>query len=363
MGISRPCYINRERVTAVPDIKFTARFTDSVDRAIEAASDSIDGLCHRRFYNIDQTMYWDWPNFQRAYPWRLWFDQAELADVTVNPPVVTVGGDGVDQANIIIPSNQIKWGPWNYAPPYTFLELDRATNAAFGFGPTPQREITITGTFGYWLKLQVAGNLAAAVTDTTSTTIIVTNAATLGVGDVATIDSERMLITGRNMVDTGQAQQGTGCRTASSADTALTVVDGTKYFTGETLLLDNERMNVIDIAGNILTVRRAWDGTVLQAHTGAEIYAGRQLTVTRGDLGTTAATHLNNAVININVIPSGVRDYALALALVQVLDETGGFTDAQGAGANKISGIGLSLADKLDEVETKYARKARKRVV
>ena len=363
MAISRPCYVNRERVTAVPDIKFTARFTDSVDRAIESASDAIDGVCHRRFYNIDETKYWDWPNFQRAYPWRLWFDQSDIADVTVNPPVVHTGGDGIDGTQVLIPANQIKWGPWNYAPPFTFLELDRATNAAFGFGKTPQRDITITATFGYWLKLKSAGSLATALTDTTSTVITVTNAAALGVGDVATIDTERMLVTERNMADTTQNQQGTGCSTASSADTALTVTDGTKFFSGETLLLDNERMNIIDISANILTVRRAWDGTVLQVHSGARIYAGRQLTVTRGDLGTTAATHANNATININVVPAAVRDYALALALVQVLDETGGFTDAQGSGSSRISGIGKSLGDKLDYVVTKYARKARKRSV
>jgi hypothetical protein len=362
MTISRPCYVNRDRVTAVPDIKFTARFTDSVDRAIESASDKIDGLCHRRFYNINQTLYWDWPNFQRAYPWRLWFDQADVADITVNPPVVHTGAGG-NSTPVLIPANQIFWGPWNYSPPYTYLELDRSSNAAFGYSQTPQRDVSIAATFGYWLKLQVAGNLASAITDTVTTVITVTNAAALGVGDVATIDTERMIITNRNMIDTGQAQIGSGCSTAMSNDTGLTVSNGSLFFTGETILLDNERMSIIDIAGNILTVRRAWDGTVLQTHSGAEIYAGRQLTITRGDLGTVAATHLNNSIININVVPSSVRDYALALSLVQVLEETGGFTGTQGGGADLVKNIGMSLPAKMDTVVTNYARKARKRSV
>lgn len=362
MTITRPCYVTRERVAAVPDIKFTARINDSVDRAIETASDAIDGICHRRFYNVDETKYWDWPNFQRAYPWRLWLDQADIADITVNVPIVHTGAGG-HSTPVLIPSTNIFWGPWNYGPPYTFMELDRSSNAAFGYSQTPQRDISIQATFGYWLKLQSAGSLAAAITDTTSTTITVTNSAAVGVGDVATIDSERMLVTGKSMIDTGQAQQGSGCSTASSNDTALTVTDGTKYYVNEILLLGAERMYVTDIAGNILTVRRAWDGTVLQTHTSAEIFAGRQLTVTRGDFGTTAATHSNSATININVVPAAVRDYALALSVIQVLNETGGYTGSQGQGAAKVSGIGTALASKLDVVVTKYARKARKRSV
>lgn len=342
------------------DIKFTARMIDAVDRAIESSSESIDSLCHRRFYNIDATMKWDWPNFQRAYPWRLWFDEREIADVTVNVPVVTTGG-------IVIPANQIKWGPWNYSPPYTFLELDRSTNAAFGYGSTPQQDISIAASFGYWLKYTPGGTLAAAITDTTSTTITVTNSNVPGVGDVIAIDSERMLVTDRNMITTGQTQQGSGCSTANNADDILAVTDGTKYSLSETLLLDNERMFIVDIAGNNLIVNRAWDGTTLSTHTGATIYAGRQLVVTRGDFGTTASTHFNSSVVNVSLAPPQVRDLSLAEATVQTLEETGGYTGSHGAGPGMVKNIGTSLASELgisrDKVQSRFGRKARHRVV
>jgi len=359
MAVTRPCYITRERVMRAPDIKFTARMNDAVDRAIESASEGVDGLCHRRFYNIDTTMRWDWPNFQRAYPWRLWFDEREIADITVNVPVVTSGG-------VAIPASQVFWGPWNYSPPYTFLELDRSTSAAFGHGSTPQRDIAITATYGYWLRLAIAGTLGQTVSDTTSTTIIVVNSSLLGVGDVATIDSERMLVTDRNMVSTAQTQI-SGCSTALNNDEVLTVADGTQFFVNETILLDSERMQIVDISGNNLSVNRAADGTTLSTHTSATIYAGRQLTVTRGDFGTIAATHSVGTSIYTNVPPAMIRDLALAESVVQVLEETGGYTGAHGAGPGKVSGIGSALTTDLgisrDKVLGRFGRKARRRVV
>lgn len=342
------------------DIKFTARMTDAVDRAIESGSESVDSLCHRRFYNIDTTKRWDWPNFQRAYPWRLWFDESEIADVTVNVPVVTTGG-------VVIPAANIFWGPWNYSPPYTYLELNRATSASFGYSSTPQRDISIQASFGYWLKTQAAGTITSTITTSTATTINVTNSNLPGVGDVITIDSERMLVQDRSMVTTGQTQVGTGCSTASAADDLLQVADGTQFYINETLLLDNERMLIVDIAGNNLVVNRAWDGTTLSTHTGATIYAGRQLTVTRGDFGTAATTHNNAAAVLVNVPPPQVRDLVLAEATVQTLEETGGYTGSHGAGPGQVKGIGASLASELgisrDKVQNRFGRKARHRVV
>lgn len=360
MAVSRPCYITRERVARAPDVKFTARMNDSIDRAIESASEGIDGLCHRRFYNVDTTMYWDWPNFQRAYPWRLWFDEREIADVTTNVPVVTTGTH-------VIPSNQIFWGPWNYSPPYTFMELSRATNAAFGYSSTPQRDIAITATYGYWNRTSIAGVLSSDISSTSQNTMNVTNSSLLGVGDVAIIDSERMLVIDRNMLTSGQSQIGSGCSTALNNDDILQVTDGTQFFTGETILLDSERMQIVDIAGNNLIVNRAWDGTTLTTHTAATIYAGRQLVITRGAYGTVATTHLTSAIISINTPPSMIRDLALAEAVVQVLEETGAYTSSQGSGAGRVSGIGSSLTGELgisrDKVQSRFARKARIRVV
>jgi len=360
--ITRPCYASRELVSRAIDVKMTARAFTAVDRAIEANSADLDGFTHRRFYNVDQTNRWDWPNFQRAYPWRVWFDEREIADVTVNPPVVYTGSGG-HSTPVLIAASDIFWGPWNYSPPFTFLELDRSSNAAFGYSATPQRDIAITATFGYALNLGPAGALGAAVSSTTVTTIQVTNSFSPGVGDVVTIDSERMLVTDRAMVTTGQTQQGSGCSTVSMADNALAVTDGTKFSPDEIVLLDTERMLVLDVAGNTLTVERAFDGTVLAVHSGATIYSPRLLTVTRGDFGTVAATHLIAAPVQINIPPSEVRDYVVAASLVQVLAEIGGYADVQGSGSSAMRNVGRNIAQLQQDVIAHHGRKARSRVV
>lgn len=61
MTISRPCYATREQVKQALDIKESARSDLQIDIAIEAASDSVDGLLHRVFYPQVMTRYFDWP--------------------------------------------------------------------------------------------------------------------------------------------------------------------------------------------------------------------------------------------------------------------------------------------------------------
>lgn len=352
-------YTTREDVKSALDMKETARNNVQVDRCIEAASRAIDGeqqiggLLKRRFYPLIATRYWDFPSFQYAYPWRVWFDQWELAAI---PTSVTSGG-------VPIPLSACNFEPANSGPPYTYLELRRDQSYSFGAGSTPQRNIAITGAWGYWTATTPAGALAAAITDTTGTAVQVTDSSLVGVGDAIKADSEFMLVTGRTWVSTGQTQQGSGCSTASAADVTLGVTDGTKYAIGETLLLDSERMLVVDIAGNNATVKRAWDGSVLAVHTGATIYAPRQLTVTRGDLGTTAATHANAAVVVKNRVPGPVKELCLAYACSYLTSESSGWARQWGEGQGSAANLGRSIAQLENDAVTAYGRKARVRVI
>ena len=122
-------------------------------------------------------------------------------------------------------------------------------------------------------------------------------------------------------------------------------------------------MLITSITGNTLTVKRSWNGTALATHSGAEIYASRQLTITRGDLGSTAATHSNAAPLNIQVIPALVKELAIAEAVNHVLQRTSGYARTMaipGAG-NVVPGGGLP--DLRDKCWTAHGRKARRRVV
>src|SRR5258708_18397047 len=104
------------------------------------------------------TRYFDWPNFQYAYPWRVWFDQWELAAI---PTAVTTGGQS-------IPLSAINFEPVNSGPPYTYMELQRNLSYSFGVGPTPQRDIAITGPWGFSLDTEPAGQPPPPVPPTTA---------------------------------------------------------------------------------------------------------------------------------------------------------------------------------------------------
>lgn len=354
MAVYRPCYATRQDVKSAMDIALTADYDAQVDSALEASSEGVDKLCRRRFYNVITTQHWDWPNFQGAYPWRIWFDERELADTTVNVPVVTSGGN-------LIPANEILWGPWNYSPPFTYLELDRSTSASFGQGSTPQRDVAIAGTFGYWTQTRAAGSLAAAVTTTTATTLTVSDSSVAGVGDVLTIDSESLLVQDWALADTGQQQTGGGVSLASDADVTLTVPSGPALHTGELVQLDSEFMLITSIAGNNATVQRAVNGSVLATHSDAEVYAYRLLTVQRAFGGTTAATHTNSTAAVAALVPRMVHELTLGEALNDVAQKTTGYARTIGAGTSVVPGG--SLPDLRQRVLEGYGRQMRQRVI
>jgi hypothetical protein len=357
MGIA---YTTRERVKRALDVAETARSDAQVDDAIDAASRMIDGyapgagLLKRRFYPEVTTRYFDWPGETFARPWRLWLNAHELISVTT----LTAGGTTIVAADYFLRPD--------HGPPYTHVEIDLDSSAAFAAADTHQRAIAITGTFGHSAEEETAGALAEAL-DASETGVDVTAAGSvaLGVGSILKVGDERMIVTDRSMLDTGQNLTTTSL-TAAVNNVTVTVADGTGFAVGEVILLDSERMLVVDIAGNNLTVKRAYDGTVLAAHTHTttDIYAPRTLTVTRGALGTTAAAHDTAAAITRHVVPALVAELCLAQALVNLGLRSTGYSDTAGAGetSRPVAG-GRGLRAIRDDAVTAYGRQARKRAV
>ena len=323
MAIYRPTYCSREDVQLALDISPTQIDYARIDRAVMSASEEIDGICHRRFYTVYETHYWDWPNYQYSYPWRIWLDQAELAAVDgLYVPVVTTGGS-------VIPADQIFWRPWNYGPPYYAVELNRSTSAAFGVSATPQRDVAITGWFGYWVNTLNAGTLAVTMSDTTSTTLVCSDANLVGVGDVLIVDAEWMLVQDRGWYDSTETVS-SGATTASAADNTVTPSAGT-FYAGEVLLLDSEQVLILSVnPSGSYVVKRAFNGTVLATHSAAEIYVQRSLTVTRGDYGSSAAMHSSAADLSVMDVPHAVNALAVAEAVNTVLQETTGYAKVVG---------------------------------
>lgn len=359
MAVTRVCYCTREDVQRALDIKETARSARQIDRAIEAASDAIDGgpgqiggLLKRRFYPEARTMTFDWPSSRYARPWRLWLNQHELVSVGT----LTAGGTAIAAGDYLLRPDD--------GPPYTHVEINLGSSAAFSAGDTHQRAISIAGTYGYGADTAAAGALAEAL-DASETGVDATDSSLVGVGDLIAVESERMLVTGKAMLDTGVDIHAADSLTASASDVSLTMSTTTGApVVDEVILVDSERMLVVDVAGSVLTVKRAWDGSVLAAHSaGASIYAPRTLTVVRGAYGTTAASHSTSTAVARHVTPGLVRDLACGLALVQLLGEQAGWARTAGSGEHQREVTGRGLAKLREDAYAAYGRKARIRGV
>lgn len=348
-------YATREDVMRALDAKPTTRNVAQIGRALESASRDVEDLCHRKFFPVAATRYFDWPSRQGGTPWVLRLDDQELISVSA----LTSGGTALT-------ADEYNLEPVNSGPPYNRVEVNLGGNGSFGGGNTAQRSIAVTGLFGYRNTEAPAGALVE-VLDASETGVDVDGAAAaaLGVGSVIRVDSERMLVTGRSMLDTGQNLGGAGL-TAQANSVTLVVSDGTAFAVDEVLLIESERMLITDIAGNNLTVVRAWDGTVLAAHAaGVDIYASRTLTVTRGSLGTTAAAHGSGTSVQRWAPPGLVRDLTIAEAENRFLQENAGYarTSKASSGSKSVSVETLSLESLRTRTYNACGRKARMRSV
>lgn len=352
--ITRPCYCNREDAQRSIDFKDGVDVNAALDRALQSAAESIEGHLHRVFYPRDTTYKWDWPNYGYAPPWKLYFNQWDLVSATQvqSPPGTT------------IPLGNSIFRPVNRKPgwPFTYMELDRSTVSAFSAGPTPQLAIWITGTWGFSADAdQVAtlsGNVLAG-----DATITISDSSQAGAGDLLICGTERMVVTSKKATATGLTQSGEGCSTAQASDQTLATTGSGTLVAGEVLLLDQEQMLVTDVTSGVVTVKRSWNGTMLDQHSAATVNAYRLLGVLRGQLGTTAAGYSTNAAVSKHRVPSMVRDLAIGETTNRILQEGSGYSRTVGSGDSAMPASGLALADLWDECETVFARKARIRAV
>jgi hypothetical protein len=87
------------------------------------------------------------------------------------------------------------------------------------------------------------------------------------------------------------------------------------------------------------------------------------LTVTRGQLGTTAATHSSSAAVARHVVPGLVQELAVAEALNTLLQKQSGYGRVIGSGDNEREASGRGLRQIREDAYTAFGRKPRKAAV
>lgn len=341
-------YCTREDVKEALDIKLTARMDRVIDRAVEAASRSVDNMTRRVFYPTVTTKYYDYPDRNTSYAYRQWIDQP---DQLISVSSIVSGGN-------TLAANEYFLEPVNSGPPYNRIEINLGLNETFDADDTWQRQTVVTGTWGYELSWAAATTITANI-NSSVTTVPIDDSGAVGVGDLIRVGTEWLSITGKAMVDTGDDVT----LTASQSSVSLTGLTAGNLNVGETILVDSERMLVVDIAGTTATVQRAYDGTVLAAHTTASVYAPRSLTVVRGANGSTAASHTSGDAVERFEYPGQIRQLAIAEALVTVLQGQAGYGRTVGTGDNLKESSGKGLQDLRNNVKLDYGRRSRLAVV
>lgn len=358
--MGRVFYCTRESVQDAFDIREAAHRSTQIDEAIASASDDIDGWLNRHKHGLaprNATRLFPWPARNYAPAWKLWLDENELISVTT----LTAGGTAIAASDFFLE-------PVNSGPPFTHIELDLDSNASFTNTGTAQRAIQVVGVWGINNDQKAAGALENAIANVTTTTVDVTRSDLVGVGSVMTVDSERMLVTGKGTLDS--TQNLASAMNALKNDQTVDVTDGTLFFVGEQVLIDSERMRITEISGNNLTVVRAYDGSTLAAHsTGADVFVYRRLTVERGALGTTAASHADAASVTVWDVPSLVRDLCKGEAITRLEQEFSAYgsrvysdeAERDSSGTEVVSGRGLT--DLRKSCARRYKRKFRKAAI
>lgn len=342
-------YCTREDIESALDVIATSRSHTRIDRIIESESRNVEGLLHRRFYPERATRYFDWPNYQRTVPWRLWLDSNELISIYA----FTSGSTSFVQDTDYFLRRMDDLSE----PPYEYVELNLAASTGWNVGSTHQRNMAIDALYGHSANEDSAGTLAANVTSSSVTTIDVSDSAAIGIGDLVHVDSERMIVSEKSMITTGQTlQTPVG---ANNSEVTIAVSSGAAFAKFETIMLDAERMLIVEITGNNLIVIRGWRGSTLAAHTGSTIYAGRRLTVRRGVLGTTAATHTLGTAIARHQVPGPVRTLTIAQVLNTLLQESAGYARTAGSGDNVREVLGVGLDDARRAAVTTLGRQLR----
>lgn len=309
-------YCTVEQVKAAASVTAPSYVDSQIAREIATASAIIDGDMRRplgAFWPVTDTRYFDWLDHQYSLTWRLWLDGNTLGAAPTQ-----VLSNGVDITSGVLARN----GVGDSVPPFDYLEANLATDATFNAGASYQRAISVTGLFIGCIPAEADSGAITGLASPSTTTTFVSNGALVGVGSVIRAESERMVVTGKSFF--GSFTLGSDLSASTSAQ-AVPLVGGAAN-AGEVLLIDAEQMLVMTTAGATAIVQRGYGGTAVATHTNTtNVYVNRSVTLLRGALGTTAASH-GGVSITTHQVPSAVQTLAVAETLRLLGLERAGYT-------------------------------------
>ena len=342
-------YCTREAVKRAGNIH-GANYDAQIDRLIEDASRSLDLLTRRRFIPETATKLYRWPQ-RNGGSYVLWLSHDLLS-------LTTLQSKAQDATPTTIAAADYFLEPQEYGPPYNRIEIDLSSTAAFEPGDTPQRSISVLGSWGYTNATKTAGTVSSGLASSASAvTFVCSNGALIGVGDTLLIESEQLFVSGRAFAALGTILLNDAAVTADMSNVSITVDASHGINQGETIKVDSEEIYVSSVVGNVLSVIRAYNGTVLAAHANdTAVQVERTLTVERGVNGTTAATHADATAVSKYAPPLPIVTLCIGEVLAAYAQEVGHWGRTVGAGEGAAEFSTRALAARRKEVAALYKR-------
>ena len=321
-----------------------------IDRIIESVSRQLDLSTRRFFLPRTETRLFRWPPTQTSLLTVLWLDQDLLS-------VTTLKSEAQNTTPTTISSSDFFLEPNNQGPPYDRIEIDLSSTAAYQAGDSPQRSISVAGSWGYTSNTRSGGTVASGLdSDAAATTMVCSNASRIGVGDTLLIQSEQIFVSERDFAAL-DSKLINGALTSNQSEVTITVDSSHGIVAGEVIRIESEQMYVVSVATNDLTVIRAYNGSVLASPSDdTAIHINRTLTIERGVNGTTAATHADATSITPYEPPLDIQSLCLGETLAMFAQEEAQWGRAIGPGDAARDITTLDLAARKQRTVEYYSR-------
>lgn len=344
-------YTSREKLKRAGQIN-GAEKDAIVARHIESSSRQIDRWTRRFFIPRDETRLYRWPT-NRNRGTVLILDQDLIS-------VSTLQSEAQNSSPTTIAASDYFLEPENVNPPYDRIEIDLSSTATFSSGDTPQRSISVAGSWGFSADTRSVGTVVGAgLGTTTATSFVCSDSSLIDVGDTLLIESEQIFVSARSFAALGSILVDDASVTANPADDTITVDSSHGIVAGEVIRLDSEIMFVEAASTNDLIVTRQFDGTLLAAHANnTPVHTNRTLTIERGLNGTTAATHADTTAISKYEPEFDISNWCLGIALASIHQEQAGWGRSVGTGDGAAEFRSLDLAT-LTKMNTKLYKRLR----
>jgi len=310
-----------------------------IDEAIESMSRSIERWCRGRiFIPQTQTRDYRWPPRQSSKGGTLWLD-FDLLSVT------TLKSEAQNTSPTTIAATDYFTEPTNEGPPYDRIEIDASSSAVFASGDTPQRSISVAGSWGYSNNTRSVGTVSSGLASSaTDTEFVCSDGSVIDVGDTLLIESEQLFVSERDFAALGSVLVNDAGITASQADNTITLDTSHGVVAGEVIRLDSEQLYVEMVDTNLLTVIRAYNGTLLATHAdNTAVHINRTLTVERAINGTTGATHADTTAMSKYEPEYNIVAWCRREVIAQLLQEKAGWAREinSGEAAREFQGVDI----------------------